>query len=343
MKKKIVGIFVCMLMIATAVPAVGFFEIVKNVYSAQSNTDFVPGEFIVKFKPEVIVEPSESLDGVFTTGVASIDVLNEKHHVFFGERVFDPFTHLARDNHDLYNVFNFHIPEGANIPSIIQEYFSDPHVSYAEPNYLIHSCVIPNDPSFNLQYALHNTGQTGGTPDADIDAPEAWDIETGDENIVIAVLDTGVDWDHPDLWGNIWVNPGEDLNGNGVVDPSDFNGIDDDNNGFIDDLRGWDFVDTTNPVYPGEDGTIRDNNPMDFDGHGTHCSGIASAISNNNIGITGVCWNCSIMPVRFGYVSQTGLGVGEMDDGIAAIMYAADNGAHVMRGSQISLILVFLT
>ena len=127
------------------------------------------GEFIVKFKPEVIVEPAVSINEVFTTGVASIDALNEQHHVSFGERVFESFTYLARNNHNLYNVFNFHIPEGANILSLIEEYSSDPHVSYAEPNYIIHSCVIPNDPSFSLQYALHNTGQTGGTPDADID------------------------------------------------------------------------------------------------------------------------------------------------------------------------------
>lgn len=323
-----------MLMLATAVPAVGFFEITTKVNSAQANANFVPGEFIVKFRPEVIVEPSESLDGVFITGVASIDALNEKHHVFFGERVFDSFTHLARDNLDLYNVFNFHIPEGANILSLIEEYSSDPHVSYAEPNYLIHSCVIPNDPSFSLQYALHNTGQTGGTPDADIDAPEAWDIETGDENIVIAVIDSGVEYTHPDLAGNIWVNPGEDLNGNGVVDPSDFNGIDDDSNGFIDDLRGWDFVDCDVPPYPGEDGSVRDNDPMDVAaGHGTFCSGIVGAVTNNNMGIAGVCWNCPIMPIRVFYLSSDGDYYGEADDMAPGVVYAADNGARILSMS----------
>jgi subtilisin family serine protease len=335
MKEKIVGIAICMLMIATAVPALGIVENNKKIVSAppESNTDFVPGEFIVKFKPDIAIEPLVSPEGIFTTGVASIDALNEKYHVFNGERVFGSFTHLMRDHHDLNNVFNFHAPENANIDAIIQDYSSDPHVSYVEPNYLMHSCVIPNDPSFDLQYALHNTGQTGGTPDADIDAPEAWDIETGDHNIVIAIHDTGVDWDHPDLAENIWVNPGEDLNQNGEVDPSDFNGIDDDSNGFIDDLRGWDFVDTNATGWPGEDRTERDNNPMDFLGHGTHCSGIASAVTNNNVGIAGVCWNCSIMPVRVGYVNDIGYGWQEMDDAVAGIVYAAENGADVLSMS----------
>jgi subtilisin family serine protease len=353
MKSIVVGLCVCMLVIVTAVPAVsiiendqsilyefqkgipsrGTLENVGKIAPLQSDTDVVPGEFIIKFKPELTIQSSISSEGIFITGVASIDMLNEKYHVFNGERVFGSFSHLARDNHELYNVFNFHVPEEANIHSIVHDYSSDSHVSYAEPNYLIHSCVIPNDTYFNLQYALHNTGQSGGTPDADIDAPEAWDIETGDENIVIAVVDSGVDWDHPDLVNNIWVNPGEDLNGNGKVDSDDFNDIDDDSNGFVDDLRGWDFVDTTNPVYPGEDGAVRDNNPMDFDGHGTHCSGIASAMTNNNIGIAGVCWDCSIMPVRAGYMSNTGLSAGEMDDIVAAVIYAADNGAHIMSNS----------
>jgi subtilisin family serine protease len=354
MKEKFIGIVVCMLVIATAVPAVSFIENNQNIlYEIQkgipgretrenkgeivpleSNTDFVPGEFIIKFKPEITIESSISPEGYFTTGLASIDALNKRYHVFEGERVFNSFAHLARDNHELYNVFNFHIPEEANIRAIIQEYSSDSHVSYAEPNYFIHSCVIPNDPSFNFQYALHNTGQTGGTPDADIDAPEAWDIETGDENIVIAVVDSGVDWDHPDLADNIWVNPGEDLNQNGEVDPSDFNGIDDDSNGFVDDLRGWDFVDCTVPPYPGDDGAGRDNDPMDnVCGHGTFCSGIVGAVTNNNIGIAGVCWGCPIMPVRVFYLSSYGNYYGEVDDMAPGVVYAADNGARIISMS----------
>ena len=223
---------------------------------------------------------------------------------------------------------------------VTNEYSKDSNVIYAEPNYVYQTCLTPNDPDFCLQYYLNNSGQTGGTFDADIDGPEAWDIETGDENIVIAIHDTGVDYDHPDLEDNIWINSGEDINGNGEVDSSDFNGIDDDYNGFIDDIRGWDFVNTTKPVAPGEDGTVRDNDPMDFHGHGTHCSGIASAVSDNSIGITGVCWDCSIMPIRIGFKSTGGAGLIDIEGAAAGLEYGADNGAHVISmswgGTQIT-------
>ncbi|MEJ2637055.1 MAG: S8 family serine peptidase [Calditrichia bacterium] len=136
--------------------------------------------------------------------------------------------------------------------------------------------TIPNDPSFNLQWGLNNTGETGGTPDADIDAPEAWDLLTGgftvqDDEIVIAVIDDGADLNHPDL--NFWKNNNE-IPGNG---------IDDDNNGYVDDYDGWNAK-TGNGEIPVSD-------------HGTHVCGIAGAIGNNNRGISGVNWNVKIMPV----------------------------------------------
>jgi subtilisin family serine protease len=136
--------------------------------------------------------------------------------------------------------------------------------------------LIPNDPGFNQLWGLNNTGQNGGTVDADIDAPEAWDIQTGNPNLVIGVIDTGVDYNHPDLVGNIWTNPGEIAN----------DGIDNDNNGYIDDVRGWDFA-------------YNDNNPSDVDGHGTHVSGTIAGKGNNGVGVTGVAWNAKIMPVKF--------------------------------------------
>ena len=112
---------------------------------------------------------------------------------------------------------------------------------YAERNNIGHLCYIPDDEYFGEQWSLHNVGQTGGTPDVDINAPEAWDIETGNEDVIIAMVDTGVDYTHPDLMNNIWINSGEDVNENGIVDPEDFNSIDDDDNGYVDDLRGWNF------------------------------------------------------------------------------------------------------
>jgi len=137
---------------------------------------------------------------------------------------------------------------------------------------------------------------------------------------MIAIIDTGVDYTHEDLAANIWQNPGE-IPGNGV---------DDDANGYIDDTMGWDFVDSFEGAA-GEDFEIPDNDPMDRHGHGTHVAGIAGAVTNNNLGIAGVTWNCTIMPVRAGYKNQSGGGILESDDAAQAIVYAADNGAQVIN------------
>lgn len=307
----------------------------NNIINPTENIEYVSGEFIVKFKTEKNIDIVKISNGRISTGIVSIDSLNEKHNVKAVERLFN-----TCEKPYLYNIFKFVVPKNSDILSIVKQYSSDPNVIYAEPNYIYKTCLFPNDPDFNLQYALHNTGQTGGMPDADIDAPEAWNIETGDNNIVICIHDTGVDWDHPDLEDNIWINTGEDLNGNGVVDPSDFNSVDDDSNGFIDDIRGYDFVNTTKPVWPGEDAIDEDNDPMDFHGHGTHCSGIASASTNNSVGLAGVCWNCSIMPVRIGYKSNTGGGIIDIIAAAKGLEYASDNGAHIISmswgGSQIT-------
>ena len=165
--------------------------------------------------------------------------------------------------------------------------------------------LIPNDPDFNKQWHLHNSGQYGGTIDADIDAPEAWDIETGDSDVIIAIIDSGIDYTHPDLENNIWSNEGE------IPD----NRIDDDENGYIDDVIGWDWRNN-------------DNDPLDDLGHGTMCAGIASAVGNNNIGVTGVCWNCKIMPLKI--IDSTISLEFDIDDLASAIEYAADNGANVI-------------
>jgi autotransporter-associated beta strand protein len=145
----------------------------------------------------------------------------------------------------------------------------------------------------------------GSMVDADIDAPEAWDLETGTTNIVVGVIDTGVDHTHPDLAPNIWTNPGE-IPGNG---------IDDDSNGFIDDVHGYDFQHD-------------DGDPMDDHFHGTHCAGTIGAVGNNGVGVAGVCWNVRIMALKF-----LGPNGGANSDAIEAIYYATANGAKLTSNS----------
>lgn len=161
---------------------------------------------------------------------------------------------------------------------------------------------LPDDPKFSQQWGLDNTGQTGGTVDADIDAPDAWNITTGSDTIVVAVIDTGVDYTHPDLVANMWENPGDPVNG-----------IDDDANGYVDDLRGWDFVNN-------------DNSPLDDNGHGTNVAGILGARGNNTVGISGTAWDVSIMPLKF----LNSAGSGDTSNAIKALQYANSKGADVI-------------
>jgi len=294
MKRKIVGICICMLMIvAVIVPAAGTTN-KGNIIDDKSLMEYAPGEFIVKVKQ----------DRTFSSPV--LTALNEKHHVYAFETVFSNAEGTILDN-----IYLLHVSIDSDILSILQEYSSCPDVVYAEPNGIGTLCGIPNDADFSKQWYLHNTGQTfypgiHGTPDADIDAPEAWDIEKGSSAVVIAIIDTGVDYTHPDLADKIWNN----------TDEIPGNSIDDDQNGYIDDIRGWDFC-------------SNDSNILDFYGHGTMCAGVAAASANNGIGIAGVGWNCTIMPIQD--CNETVLLYWEAD--AKGLKYAADNGADIISMS----------
>lgn len=248
-----------------------------------------------------------------------------------------------REFEKLGNTFVVKFPPGTDVRAAVTDFKSDPEVEYAEPVYVFRLCMIPNDPLFNQQWYLHNTGQYY-LEDADIDAPEAWEINQGSANPVIAIIDTGVDLDHPDLVNQIWENASEqsgdgngdgkpgwagfDDDGDGLIDedsqgrqpgePGYNNDLvnDDDENGYNDDFIGWNWIDDH-------------NNPQDDHGHGTHCAGIAAADTNNSIGIAGVCPNGQIMPLKAFQSS----GSASNADIALAIEYAYQNGADVISMS----------
>jgi subtilisin family serine protease len=195
------------------------------------------------------------------------------------------------------------LPKGIGVERAIQALRADPAVAYAEPNYIVTLQADPNDPGYPQQWGLHNTGQTGGNTDADVDAPQAWNLSTGSDNAVIAVIDTGVDYTHTDLRANIWTNPGEsglDSQGRNKMT----NGVDDDGNGYVDDVRGINAI-------------TRTGNPMDDHNHGTHVAGIIGASGNNQVGVVGVNWRVKIIGAKF--ISASGNG--SVADAIRALDY----------------------
>ena len=254
------------------------------------NGGYAPGQFIVKLKKD------------FTLSSTSLIQLLNKHKISAFEEIFPNCEDTILDN-----IYLLHVPLKSEILSIVQDYFVSPDIVYAEPDWIMELCGVPNDANFSNQWYLYNTGQSiygdiSGTLDADIDATDAWNLEKGDSDTIIAILDTGVDYTHPDLASKIWNNTDELPN----------NSIDDDNNGYIDDVHGWNF-DKNN------------SDPKDDSGHGTMCAGLAAAATDNEIGIAGVGWNCTIMPIKNSGLLSSNIAKG--------IKYATDNGAKIISMS----------
>jgi subtilisin family serine protease len=201
------------------------------------------------------------------------------------------------------------LPRDLPVQAAVNVYENAPGIEYAEPNFkLFPSATKPDDPKYDDLYGLNNTGQTGGTKDSDIDAPGAWDVGTGSQRTVTAVIDTGTDVNHPDLRDNVWVNRDETAGNN----------KDDDNNGYVDDVNGWDFFNDDETVY--DSGSV--------DEHGTHVSGTIAAQGDNGRGVTGVNWDGRIMPLKF--IGPDG---GFTSDAVKAINYAVDNGSNISNNS----------
>jgi len=248
---------------------------------------YVPDELLVKYAPQDL----EEARGHYRSG--------------YGIETRRSFKSIGVDH--------VYLPPNIKVEMALNIFRSDPRVEYAEPNYYRYATEVPNDPLFDQQWGLQNIGQEvnsiPGLKGADISAVEAWkSLLTVNPNVVVAVIDSGIDFNHPDLDGNIWTN---------IYEIAD-NSIDDDGNGYVDDVRGWDFYNDTNVPQPN-----------DVSGHGTHVAGIIAAQGNDGIGVAGVSWTAQIMSLRF----MDGLGIGSTVDAILAMEYANANGADVINAS----------
>ena len=256
--------------------------------------EHVPGQLIVKFKNGA--EASKSAMGALQAYGAFSAVPFSRTGAM---KVTFPMTESVKD-----------------LETVAKEIAGRSDVQYVEANTIIRmDAKFPNDPDFNQLYGMHNEGATGGTAGADINAPEAWEISTGSKNVVIGVIDTGIDYTHPDIAPNYWTNPGEsglDAQGKDKIS----NGVDDDANGFIDDYRGWDFANN-------------DNDPMDDNNHGTHCAGTIGGKGNDGKGIVGVNWDVSMVAIKF----LTGGGSGTLEDAVKAIEYGTKLGLTLTSNS----------
>lgn len=199
----------------------------------------------------------------------------------------------AADVFGLSHIYRLRLEPGRDVRKVVAALAANPDVVYAEPDYIARQADAPDDPRYSEQWALNALRIEG-----------AWAVVTGTPAVAIAIVDSGIDLDHPDLAPNLWINPGE------IPD----NGVDDDSNGFVDDVYGWNFVASTNDV--GDD-----------NGHGTLVAGVAAARTDNSTGIAGVCGQCRIMPVK---VVQTS-GVANYSDIAAGVAYAAAKGARVIN------------
>jgi subtilisin family serine protease len=342
MKSLLTSILICLAFLTYAQEADRFIES-NNEQPSDPRMDqmsFVPNEVLVKFKDEITINSGTELK---SAGVTSIDKLLRANGVSSMEKLFTQETRLkaARIIKDpqgrdmkipsLHNIYKITIPQlkstGGNPTDIfkfIEEMKALPEVEYVEPNYIYSigdftpagpemsmleamakpendelsqsaTGLVPNDPLYNQQW---------GIPACNID--DVWNQTTGDSTSIIAILDTGVDWLHPDLSANIWKNKDEIAG----------NGMDDDGNGLVDDIRGWDYINN-------------DNDPKDDNSHGTHVAGIAAAVGNNGKGIAGVNWRAKIMPIK---VFQSS-GRGDAATIAKGITYAAQKGAMVINMS----------
>ncbi len=249
----------------------------QHEYINGAEPPWVAGTVLVAFEPEPELSFTTTKDGV-KCGIAQIDNFLRECKITNVQRLFPKPTNpkFIAKNYGVRNWFKFSTTtDSIDIPALAKRLENCPQVSMAQADHILKKYRTPNDPMYSTQWHLSR-----------IFMPVVWDFTTNATDVTFSVLE-GTEWYHPDLQENIWVNPGEDMDDDGVVmDPDDMDGIDNDGNGFIDDLIGWDF-------------TSSDNDPDDDDiGHGTMCTGTVAAVGDNSRGVSGVVWRAKSIVLR---------------------------------------------
>ena len=266
---------------------------------------YLPGVIVVKLKMESSDFQYSIKDGKVQTAFADINEAIQKFNIHNIQQPFPPLKKFRRKTAraDLTRIRYFYFDKSQDVLEVAQYFNQLPNVIYAEPLPVHYQFEVPNDPRYSNQWHFQN-----------IMAEAAWDLQKGDSTIIIGIVDSGVDLDHPDIQANLWTNPGE-VPGNG---------IDDDGNGYIDDVHGWDFVGAS------VDNIIPDGDPdQKYDSHGTHVAGIANAVTNNGVGVAGMAWNCRIMVTKHAPDAQSR----SIYYGYNGIVYMAENGADIINCS----------
>ncbi|MDR1154879.1 MAG: S8 family serine peptidase [Bacteroidales bacterium] len=310
------------------------FVFLGNLSAQPSRRRVETGKVIVKLKPDAVpavetglrtLSRTSSDTSVLSIGLKSFDRINRRYKATSMRRVFpDAGKYEAKHReYGLHLWYEITIPEGEDPETAAAGYGVDGNVQTAEPRYKIRHfgmsasppAETPNDPDFNKQWNYNNTGQTGGTPGADIRLPEAWEriksLGIKNSNVIVAVVDAGVYYDHEDMKANMWVNEAE-LNG--------ISNVDDDGNKYVDDIYGYNFVDRSDGAISPED-------------HATHVAGTVAAVTGNGVGVSGIAgssaegYGIKIMTVQILDGEKGASSIG------AAYAYAADNGAVISQNS----------
>jgi subtilisin family serine protease len=295
-----------------------FMSVVLLLVAANANPPqiadrYAPGQLIVRLADDCRGAVKPAVNGELSTfGIPALDRLDADWGVAKIMKIIrDPHPNALAQKYGLDLLYLLTAGPATDVPAMMAAYGQCPDVAYTCPNIRHPECDVPNDPRYSSEWHL-----------AKIQAPGAWDVSHGDTNVRIAVVDQGIDYTHPDIAANVWINGPEDINHNHRFDPyaapqGDLDGIDNDGNGYVDDVCGYDFQ-----------GNDPDPMPLAADDHGTHCWGITDAVTNNDTGVASIGWGCRGLCLRAGY----GGGI-YMAPAIAAIYYAVSTNCWVSSHS----------